>query len=236
MQSMVRSIILRRVGYGEADWIVCFFSREHGRMSGIAKSARASQRRFGGALEPGSLVDMRINMRGSSHLVRLEEAAIIWPVNGVLKSLERINAMQRALGLALAFLQEGEANPGKFDLLAARIRSLCENEPIPHEAVAFELEWLARCGFGPTVSCCASCGRKADSPGRWSFDFDRGGLVCAGCGNVTGLRAPLSDAALQGFMSVGDRLVAGESEHAVAARAVLSRYIDHVLGRPLAVR
>ncbi|MFA4874868.1 MAG: DNA repair protein RecO [bacterium] len=236
MQQRSRAIILRRVGYGEADWIVTFLCREHGRMSGIAKSARSSRRRFGGALESGTLVDLHITARGSSRLVRLEEAIVALPINGVLKSLERIGAMQRALALALAFVQERDPNPEKFDLLSARIRSLCEHEPIPEEGVAFELDWLARCGFGPAVAYCAACGRKADLPGRWYFEFDRGGIVCAGCGSAGGMRVPLSNDARLGFLSVSGFETGAQAAHAEAARAVLSRYIDHVLGRPLFVR
>lgn len=236
MQRNSQSIILRRIGYGEADWIVTFFSRDFGRMSGIAKSARASQKRFGGALEPGTLVNLRLAGSGGARLVRMDEAEVLWPVNGVLKSLERIAAMNRALALALAFLQEHDANPEKFDLLARRIRAISDHEPIPHEAVAFELDWLKRCGFGPQIRSCGVCGSNIRDAGRWSFDFDHGSMLCTDCGASRGLRTPLSDDARLGFLAVSGFESGGLAHHAEAARTVLGRYIDYVLGKPMAVR
>ena len=44
MGKAAQAIVLRRIAYGEADWIVTFLDREHGRMSGIARSARSSMR------------------------------------------------------------------------------------------------------------------------------------------------------------------------------------------------
>ena len=37
MKQSTPAIVMKRVAYGEADWIVTFYSRDHGRLSGIAK-------------------------------------------------------------------------------------------------------------------------------------------------------------------------------------------------------
>ena len=97
MQHHHQSIILKRTAYGEADWIVAFLTRDAGRMSGIAKSARKSQKRFGGALELGTIVDLAYTAHRSSDLVRIESAEALLPPLGIMKSLERIQAMSRAL-------------------------------------------------------------------------------------------------------------------------------------------
>ena len=46
------ALILRTYKLGEADRIVVFLTRERGKRRGVAKNARRSRRRFGGALEP----------------------------------------------------------------------------------------------------------------------------------------------------------------------------------------
>jgi DNA repair protein RecO (recombination protein O) len=235
MQRAGRAIILKRVAFGEADWIVTFMSRDEGRLAGIAKSARASKRRFAGALEPGSIVDLRYAERSSSPLVRLEEATIAVPVHGITRTLARIGAMARSLALALAFLPERESNPEKFDLLERRLVRLAEADPMPSEGAAFELEWLARCGFAPQLASCTVCGCKAGPEGRWSFDCDRGGIVCGACGSH-GVRVGLSAAARAGLRSVATKGALCDEGQATAVAAVFSTYIDHILGRPLAVR
>lgn len=46
------ALILRTYPFGEADRIVVFLTRDRGKRRGVAKNARKSRRRFGGALEP----------------------------------------------------------------------------------------------------------------------------------------------------------------------------------------
>jgi DNA repair protein RecO len=46
------ALILRTYKLGESDRIVIFLTRDRGKKRGVAKNARASRRRFGGALEP----------------------------------------------------------------------------------------------------------------------------------------------------------------------------------------
>ena len=58
MELVEKVIILKRISYGESDHIVSFFSRQSGRLSGIAKSAKKSQRRFGSSLEPGTVAEI----------------------------------------------------------------------------------------------------------------------------------------------------------------------------------
>jgi DNA repair protein RecO (recombination protein O) len=46
------ALILRTYKLGESDRIVVFLTRDRGKKRGVAKNARNSRRRFGGALEP----------------------------------------------------------------------------------------------------------------------------------------------------------------------------------------
>ena len=46
------AVVLRTWPLHEADLIVSFFTRDYGRVKGVAKSALKSRKRFGGALEP----------------------------------------------------------------------------------------------------------------------------------------------------------------------------------------
>lgn len=52
------ALVLRTYALGESDRIVVFLTRDRGKKRGVAKSARRSWRRFGGALEP--LTEVRV--------------------------------------------------------------------------------------------------------------------------------------------------------------------------------
>ncbi len=46
------AIVLRSYPLREADLLVAFFTRAEGKVRGVARAAKKSKRRFGGALEP----------------------------------------------------------------------------------------------------------------------------------------------------------------------------------------
>jgi DNA repair protein RecO len=52
MLHTAEALILRTYALGESDRIVVFLTRDRGKRRGVAKNARQSRRRFGGALEP----------------------------------------------------------------------------------------------------------------------------------------------------------------------------------------
>lgn len=241
MQKKTRAIVLRRIAYGDADWIVTLFSEDSGKMAGMAKSARNSKRRFGGAFEPGTLVEIRYSeTRGN--LARLEEARVLRPVTGIVRSLERIAAMTRAVELALAFLQDGQAAPEKFAMIEAYLGALCDADPAAWDVVSHGYQWLAHCGYRPNISECAMCRKKYSDGARWSFDLDCGGLLCDGCsahgpvpyGTGHGMaRMHLNKAALSGLASLSDGSRDAPDGGAAAAGQIIDRYMEHILGRPL---
>ena len=64
--------VLRSRPYGESDRIVTLITEEHGKITGIAKGAKNSRRRFGGTLEPFLHVRIVFRQRPASELVFLE--------------------------------------------------------------------------------------------------------------------------------------------------------------------
>ncbi len=226
-----RAIILKRIAYGDSDWIVTFFSRDHGRMSGMAKSARSSRKRFGGALEPGSIVNLQYVERRAGNLVRLDGAEVDRVHLGIMKSLERIGGMTRALDIALAFLQEYQAAPDKFDLLEGWLVHLNDVDPKPWEGVAYELRWLLLSGFHPHLNSCVACGLEIEGENRWAFDFEKGGVVCSPCSGGS-LSLKLKRDEVESLISL--TAFDGKPVEDIGMPSILvDRYIQHVLGRSL---
>ena len=70
------AVVLRTWPVHEADLIVSFFTRDYGRMQGVAKAALKSRKRFGGALEPMTLARAWFAERPRQELVRLDQLEI----------------------------------------------------------------------------------------------------------------------------------------------------------------
>ncbi len=76
-QYQSEAIILRTWPVHEADLIVSLFTREAGKIKGVAKAASKSRRRFGGALEPMTHVRAQYATRPRQELVRLDSLEIL---------------------------------------------------------------------------------------------------------------------------------------------------------------
>src|SRR3989442_5079868 len=64
------AIVLRTYPLREADLLVTLFTRLEGKVRGVARSAKKSKRRFGGALEPLTYVRASYEDRGRQEVAR----------------------------------------------------------------------------------------------------------------------------------------------------------------------
>lgn len=71
------ALILRTYALGESDRIVVFLTRDRGKKRGVAKNARQSRRRFGGALEPLTCGRVTYRERERRDLVFVQDVAPI---------------------------------------------------------------------------------------------------------------------------------------------------------------
>jgi DNA repair protein RecO (recombination protein O) len=69
------ALILKTYALGESDRIVVFLTRDRGKKRGVAKNARQSRRRFGGALEPMTCGRVTYREREGRDLVLLHDVA-----------------------------------------------------------------------------------------------------------------------------------------------------------------
>jgi DNA repair protein RecO (recombination protein O) len=77
------ALILRTYKLGESDRIVVFLTRDRGKKRGVAKNARQSRRRFGGALEPMTCGRVGYVERERRELVRCDSRADASPLSAI---------------------------------------------------------------------------------------------------------------------------------------------------------
>lgn len=179
---VTRGFLLRRRAFGESDRIVTLLTEDHGKITGIAKGARNSRRRFGGTLEP--FVHLRIQFRpgkGTSGLAFLEGCELIAALRGITGNLERLAAGSYVLELVDRMVIGREAGRGVYALLAEALAVLDAGPPSEEMLRAFELKLLAASGYAVDLSRCRGCGSPADALARAYLSTGRGGIVCRNC-------------------------------------------------------
>src|SRR5713101_8239277 len=73
------AVILRTRAYGESDKIVTFLTADAGKLTGIAKGAKNSRRRFANCLDPFTRVRMHFRTRPAASLVFMESCDLLRP-------------------------------------------------------------------------------------------------------------------------------------------------------------
>ena len=226
-----QALVLGSLDYGEADRLVTLFTRSHGKVTAFAAHARKSKRRFAGALEPFTLVNVWLVER-SGNTFRLDLAEPERTFHGIREDLSLIARAMYCLELCRELLREQEPHVELLDLAVDYLSQLEQKKAGPTSLLAFELQTLALAGFMPRFDVCALCG-KSWGP-RPKFDPDHGGAVCDTCALRTrggvAVEGGLLEA-LAGLQAGGRQPLAPELRQ--KARELLNLFISHQLGKRL---
>ncbi len=157
---MAKSIILKKYDFGEADELVVFLSRELGWLRGIAKNAKRSRVRFGGHLEPLSLVDLSLRPRKRDDLIWIDESQVVHGFLPIRSDIAKVARAQYFLELCSVFLPEDHPDPALFDFIVDFLKRLETALPNPVRLLLDEIRLLAILGYAPRFDLCPACGKS----------------------------------------------------------------------------
>jgi DNA repair protein RecO (recombination protein O) len=170
------AIVLRTYPLREADLLVTLFTRLEGKVRGVARSAKKSRKRFGGALEPLTFVRAFYEDRERQELCRFDAFEVLESPLASEVSYSRAVALAHIAELLDELLPDREANDAVFRLTLSVLSRLRGSE-IWMPVIYFEL-WLTRLvGFLPDFSECVVCGRVLNGS-RAYFHVLADGLMC----------------------------------------------------------
>jgi DNA repair protein RecO (recombination protein O) len=181
------AVVLRTWPVHEADLIVSFFTRDYGRVKGVAKSALRSRKRFGGALEPMTVARAWFAERPGQELVRLDQLEIIRSPLSAPVDHSRMAVLSFFAEVLDEALPEHDPQETVFRLLIAVLEqtSAAQSDPAypdmvqPWMALTYFSLWMTRLmGLLPDIAHCTACG-VALQPGETSFNNLGDGLFCA---------------------------------------------------------
>ena len=136
------ALILRTYKLAESDRVVVFLTRDRGKKRGVAKNARQSRRRFGGALEPLTHGRVGYMERERRDLVRLD---YVEPLRSPLSAVdgEALGYVSYFAELIDEWAQEADPNETLFRLGVSMVDAIAMGVPIQPLARYFEY-WLLR--------------------------------------------------------------------------------------------
>lgn len=174
------AIVLRWRAYGESDKIATLLTEDFGKLTGIAKGAKNSRRRFANSLEPLARVRLRFRQKPTANLAFLESCELR-SSTGALSDPSRFAYASYLAELADQLTPEDDPVRGLYALLDEALGELERGPATTAFLRGFELQLLSRAGFEPQLDACTRCGRAWRGDEAAHLSINHGTVVCAAC-------------------------------------------------------
>jgi len=178
-----QAILLRSIEHGDYDLIVTLMTKEQGKLTLIAKNAKKRVKRFSGALELFSALDIE-GKKGRGKLPVLTEANLLQPFTGIRSDILKTANASYFAEVVNIWVEEGKPQEELYQLLEYAFQLLDRNL-LPGEEVSilFQMRFLSLAGLSPNLEECAGCRTLLDRfAGNLIFiDFSKGGILCRRC-------------------------------------------------------
>ncbi len=184
------ALVLRTYPYREADLVVSFFTRDQGKLRGIAGGVRRPKNKFGGALERLAHARLFYTQRENVDLVRLQRAELVGPANLWKAGYSASVILDVIAEAADQTLPEQDPQDAYFRLLTLVVeefeRGIAKGEStdaVPgwaHRTLVYFLLWSARLGgWLPPLDRCMESDEPFAEGERCYFSPHKEGLVRA---------------------------------------------------------
>lgn len=177
IQRAGEAIVLRTWPFHEADLLVSLFTREQGKVKGVARHAMRSRRRFGGALEPMTHVRATYAEKPRQELVRLDAFEVLSSPLSRPVDYTRVAALELVAEILEEAMPDGAPEDAVFRLTIAVLEELQVGRvwmPLMYFAL-----WMSRLmGWMPELGRCVICGRELRNETVW-WSATADGVTCS---------------------------------------------------------
>lgn len=152
------SLVLKSYTLAEADKIVVFLTQNHGLIKGVAKGAKRLKSRFGGTLEPFSIVTLTFFQKEDRELVSIRNLELKKSYFEKAGDTEFLKKFSYLVELLIEFAPPNEPNEKLYRMaLICLETAIKENNSLDSISLYFELWILKLAGYLPDWKSCSNC-------------------------------------------------------------------------------
>lgn len=229
------AIVIRAVDFSESSRVVTLFTRNFGKVAGLAKGAKRLKGPFEAGLDLLAICEVVFIRKSSAGLDILTESKLRQRFKPRPGDLGSLYAGYYIAELLDALSEEYDPHPLLFDETVQALERLAGESPLDLSLLRFELVILREIGQLPALDVCLSCDEPVGSAARYGFLVSQGGLICQNCFAEEAPRQLITTETarllqeLAGESSPPSRDIAPQQKREM--RAVVNASIAHVLGR-----
>ncbi len=221
-------IVLKVMAYREHDLLVDFMTETHGRLTGLARHATKSKKRFGPLLAPANILNVQFK---PGELAFLEEVSLAQPLSHLYDQLDRLAAAFYLLDCIRTAVHEGSPDKPCYLLLRKSLVALHERHSPGRVIPLFQYHFLRHLGFQPKLDVCGRCGGHGDD--RYYFVFREGQMLCLRCLPQQEPFAMLPSPAILQLRSWEQDEPRWEEEVCPEVKQFLPKFLEYQLGKRL---
>jgi DNA repair protein RecO (recombination protein O) len=231
---VTEAIVLHAFDYLETSRILRLLTREAGIQSVLARGARSSRRRFGGAMDLFAQGTAEIHMRPSRELQTLASLDLTRARPELARDVSRFTGASMISEVTLRASSD-EASAELFDAVSMALDRLSEAEPEATIGAALAGAWqiVAALGFTPALDVCANCHVGIDAGASVPFSHSAGGVLCGRCGaSAVGARKlpPSARAAVRSWIDLQTPATLSIAEARAHQRLLREFFQEHLVG------
>ena len=230
------AVVLRTYPFRDADLVVSFFTREQGKLRGVAAGVRRPKNKFGVSLERLAHSRLFYMQKENAELVSLQRAELIGPANLWKAGYAASVVLDVVAETADLVLPEREPQDSFFRLLTLVgeefQRGIAEGDSsgtVPdwaHRALVYFLLWSARLGgWLPPLDRCIASGKPFAESERCYFSPHKEGLFRVEFRDGDSWPLPAEARSLAGWMLKNRPVLLEGSEWPAEAALALQRYL-----------
>jgi DNA repair protein RecO (recombination protein O) len=228
-----QAIVLRTTDWSETSRIATLWTREFGKVRGLAKGGRRLRSNFENALDLLTVCRIVFIRKSSGSLDLLTEAQVEERFPRLRTHLAALYAAYYVAELLADWTEDYDPHPALFDEALATLHDLGG----PGVATAlrlarFDLVLLRELGYTPALEQCAACGA---APAGAAFSPAAGGGLCPACQDRYRDRRALLPQTWQALRALNDSADAWRQDRPAAVhkelRQVLGQYVTYLMGR-----
>lgn len=231
------SLILKSYALAEADKIVVFLTQQNGLIRGVAKGAKRLKSRFGGNLEPFSIVNLTYYQKEERELVSINSLDLQKSFFAQAVRPEFLQKFAYLAELLIEFAPPNEPNERLYRMACVCLETAVkEPQFLENIALYFELWILRLAGYLPNWNNCFNCQREISANENTSLQINFH-LLCTNCqrGANKWLLSPIERQIFLNAQSASPINFINYTREKFAEvkeiSLILKRIISHVLGK-----
>lgn len=230
-------IILKTYSLAEADKIVVLLTQSQGLVRGVAKGAKRMKSRFGGGLEPFSVINLTYFQKEERELVSISQVELVKSYFENASNPSFLQKFSYLADLLTEFAPPHDPNETLYRMARVSLETAAElPESLESVALYFEL-WILRLGgYLPDWNFCDQCRRNFNSGENAGLQINFH-LICRACQKsrnnrpISAEQRTIFTAAQKNSPTKFVEFTENQSEDVRDLSSVLRRLISNIIGK-----